>query len=370
MAKAEQWRPIPGSDGWYECSDLGNFRSWKNGNGSARLQEPRPMKVRFPKNSGACISLRRCGEQSMYSVCRLVYLTWIGEVPKGMIVVRKDGNLENNRADNLVAIPHSQSFTPTVKKKIGKPRRKPVIKFDQALNIVDIYPSIKAAAQANYYNWKHFSNRITFRSRHIRSSVIFADGFIYSLDDDESVRKTLTLAMKELDSRGCRYNDPFTEKYYDVSEPAAPPESEEPGPGELEAADFEEVEVTGDLAPPGDELEEWRDVPGYEGWYQASSLGRVRSLMRRIPNKSPGIWVKRETPLLLKLTSQRGALVVSLRGPCSSNKQVVKVGTIVYQTFIGPIPSGGRVLHHWAQDDNRPENLFVSVPPKKRNERR
>ena len=28
--------------------------------------------------------------------------------------------------------------------------------------------------------------------------------------------------------------------------------------------------------------EVWKDVPGYEGYYQASNLGRVKSLDRRV----------------------------------------------------------------------------------------
>jgi len=28
--------------------------------------------------------------------------------------------------------------------------------------------------------------------------------------------------------------------------------------------------------------EEWRDIAGYEGYYQVSSLGRVRSLRRKV----------------------------------------------------------------------------------------
>lgn len=30
-------------------------------------------------------------------------------------------------------------------------------------------------------------------------------------------------------------------------------------------------------------MEEWRDIPGYEGYYQASNLGRIRSLYRAFP---------------------------------------------------------------------------------------
>ena len=35
------------------------------------------------------------------------------------------------------------------------------------------------------------------------------------------------------------------------------------------------------VVPPSVEI--WRDIPGYEGAYQASSLGRIRSLPRLIP---------------------------------------------------------------------------------------
>lgn len=33
-------------------------------------------------------------------------------------------------------------------------------------------------------------------------------------------------------------------------------------------------------------IEEWRDVVGYEGWYQASNFGNIRSLSREVSGKS------------------------------------------------------------------------------------
>ena len=33
-------------------------------------------------------------------------------------------------------------------------------------------------------------------------------------------------------------------------------------------------------------LEEWRDIPDYEGYYQASNLGRIKSLERIIHRKN------------------------------------------------------------------------------------
>ena len=58
-------------------------------------------------------------------------------------------------------------------------------------------------------------------------------------------------------------------------------------------------------------LEEWKPVIGYEGLYEVSSLGRVRSLDRYYKNRHGG-----RTPIngkILKLVLHRtGYLVVSL----------------------------------------------------------
>ena len=35
-------------------------------------------------------------------------------------------------------------------------------------------------------------------------------------------------------------------------------------------------------------MEQWKDIPGYEGWYQVSNLGRIRSVPRILPHKTKG----------------------------------------------------------------------------------
>ena len=33
-------------------------------------------------------------------------------------------------------------------------------------------------------------------------------------------------------------------------------------------------------------IEEWKDIPGFEGWYQASTCGRIKSISRKVNYKS------------------------------------------------------------------------------------
>ena len=40
-------------------------------------------------------------------------------------------------------------------------------------------------------------------------------------------------------------------------------------------------------------VEEWKDIPGYEGYYQISNLGRVKSVPRIIKNNA-GYYISKE----------------------------------------------------------------------------
>ncbi len=358
MAKEEQWRPIPGFGGWYECSDRGRFRSWRRRKGPERLSEPRLMKLsRNKSNHVFVISLRDdAGGKHQYPVSKLMYRTWVGEVPEGMVVVRKDGRLENNRADNFMAVPKKRSFTPAMRQKIGKPSSKGVLKFDQSLELVEVYPSIQKAAAATHYSRRWLSARLNFKQS-TGKSVIYKDGFIYAFDDDAFIKKTLDIARKELDSNGIRYNAPHTEKYYEVDDEILRDAASE---DEYEE-DFEEAELLPDISDAAEREEQWLDVPGYQGWYQVSSLGRVRRWMRYIPNSHPQRYERMSQPVLLKLIKPGKfgtQFIVNLRDPKTFEKHQVSVAALVYQTFIGPI-DGRMVFHKWSTFDDRPENLYL-----------
>lgn len=63
-------------------------------------------------------------------------------------------------------------------------------------------------------------------------------------------------------------------------------------------------------------MEEWRDIPGYEGLYQVSNKGRIRSCERKVKSQMP--WVGKETErtvssqIIKPCVAANGYLYVSL----------------------------------------------------------
>ena len=106
-------------------------------------------------------------------------------------------------------------------------------------------------------------------------------------------------------------------------------------------------------------VELWRDIPGYEGSYQVSSLGRVRSLPRYVPvhNRVHGIMCMRMCPgkiLRQSVCDKAGHVSVHLGKKCRG----IPVHQLVMQAFHGFPPPGMEAMHlNGDPRDNRPENL-------------
>lgn len=58
-------------------------------------------------------------------------------------------------------------------------------------------------------------------------------------------------------------------------------------------------------------VEEWRSIPGYEGYYSASNLGKVKRIARKVPRKD-GITMRVRETLLKPCTGKDGRMRVSL----------------------------------------------------------
>lgn len=104
-------------------------------------------------------------------------------------------------------------------------------------------------------------------------------------------------------------------------------------------------------------MEEWKDIEGYEGLYQISSLGNVKSLKRLVKISKTKEKYKEVPEHILKPTKNRyGYLYVSLaRNGVSKN---VRIHRVVAETFLEKSPLKTQVNHiNGKKTDNRLENL-------------
>ena len=100
----------------------------------------------------------------------------------------------------------------------------------------------------------------------------------------------------------------------------------------------------------------WKDIPGYVGQYQASSLGPIRSLDRYVQyRRGKTVYQVFYPGKLLKQSSTRTRpyLKVTL-----CHHRDFEVHSLIASAFYGPCPEGCEVLHiNGELHDNRPENL-------------
>lgn len=101
--------------------------------------------------------------------------------------------------------------------------------------------------------------------------------------------------------------------------------------------------------------EEWRPVLGYEGIYEASSQGRIRSIDRIFPTKV-GTLTKRKGRILSIRHTPSGHAEVKLSKNCTPKTRLVH--QLVCESFYGPRPKGMEVRHlNDIPSDNRVQNL-------------
>ena len=110
--------------------------------------------------------------------------------------------------------------------------------------------------------------------------------------------------------------------------------------------------------------EVWKDIPGYEGYYQASSLGRIKSLSRFCQRNPTGYTSKERILKPQKLRT--GHLYVNLM---SGTKAYIH--RLILESFVGPCPKGMECRHFPDQDpmNNKLENLSWTTRKKNTKDR-
>lgn len=95
------------------------------------------------------------------------------------------------------------------------------------------------------------------------------------------------------------------------------------------------------------ESEQWRDIDGYDGMYQVSDLGRVRS-------RKSGEWM-----VMRPSKNDNGYLIVDLRRGGKRTRKQTRVHRLVAQAFIPNDDETKTIINHINEDktDNRVSNL-------------
>lgn len=101
--------------------------------------------------------------------------------------------------------------------------------------------------------------------------------------------------------------------------------------------------------------EVYKDLPGWEGIYQVSDHGNVKSMSREINGRLI-------QGRVLKPGAARETLKVNLCTGTRSVSQTYTVGHLVLLAFVGEKPSGCKAKHRDGdQKNNRASNLYWGV---------
>lgn len=109
-SEKENWKWIKGYEGLYSISDIGSVVSfWKSKRG---------RRLSISNKNGWYLSFRACNSKREFNTIRIhvaVAEAFIGDIPSGYHVHHKDGNKQNNRADNLEIISPKEHHAETIR---------------------------------------------------------------------------------------------------------------------------------------------------------------------------------------------------------------------------------------------------------------
>lgn len=119
----EEWKPVIGHENLYEISNLGRARSWTNtGPGSIRRRSPKILQpYRTGKKSAQYLTVSMLNKNHKIHV--LVAAAFFGPRPRGLAINHKDGNRENNVAENLEYVTPSENTAHAYRLGLILPRR-------------------------------------------------------------------------------------------------------------------------------------------------------------------------------------------------------------------------------------------------------
>lgn len=107
--------------------------------------------------------------------------------------------------------------------------------------------------------------------------------------------------------------------------------------------------------------EEWRIIPGYEGYYEASSCGRIRSIDRTVTN-SLGRHSRIRGQILRPFLRSKRVRYPTVRLYRDGVSRKRSVHSLVLLAFVGPPPAGLEIRHlNGNSTDSRLANLVYGT---------
>jgi hypothetical protein len=119
----EIWKPIFGYEGIYEVSNLGNIRSLDRIDFAGRHLKGKLFST-TAKESYVTVRLSKNGNITTFRIHQLVAEAFIPNPDGKPCVNHKDGNKQNNTAENLEWCTHSENNRHAFRTGLSKPKRK------------------------------------------------------------------------------------------------------------------------------------------------------------------------------------------------------------------------------------------------------
>lgn len=150
----EEWRQIPGYEGYYEVSSLGNVRSIDrvvfNKIGRKYAMKGVVRKLRFDRDGYTLVDLYNNEKFRTHKVHRLVASSFLGVGSSALSINHKDMNRSNNAVSNLEWCTHQQNTDHAIatRGRIPGPSKPVVGKKDGCEDVV-----LTAICRANLYGF-------------------------------------------------------------------------------------------------------------------------------------------------------------------------------------------------------------------------
>jgi hypothetical protein len=172
----EQWKPIPGYEGYYEASTLGVIRSVErvvpHGRHGTCKQKSKVLKYAFDNKGYIRVALSMGDSFKTYTIHRLIAMTFLGERPEGYQINHRSGIKTDNSVDNLEYCTHAENVSHSVRMGLQKPRKGVLngmaILTDQAVKEIRFYV---ANCGKRYYGREELAKKYGVSSAHIKDIV-------------------------------------------------------------------------------------------------------------------------------------------------------------------------------------------------------